>query len=796
MIRFSLKLFIRHFQKYRLFSLINVVGLGIGLATVIIIGSWIHFHLTFNHSLNNADRLFRIIQLLHHDQTDEWVAPTPTPLADALRQNFPEIYRTCRIHPAEDLILRAQGKSFSENKVIFADSTLFNLFSFAFLSGRNASVPAKNEMVISESIAGKYFDEENPLGKRMQVEEHDLVVAGVFRDLPANTHFDFQVVLPLELAIELHHEVAPDAWHPYDEIETYVEINSGVEPDELQTKISRFKARFIEDSEDKLILQPIKEIHTHTSLNHDIAKIMDPSIILVFATVALLLLIISVSNFFIFTIAQSTRRIREIAIRKINGSSARNILTGLILDSFLMVMLALAMGLILVELFMPLIQRFPGIGNNISFLNQPIVIISLVILILLISLGGGFINGVQLLKIQTRSLFTSLSQNKIHQNRVLRGLVILQFTISLSMLIFAFAIHSQMKFVGRKEVGFDKNQLISIKLFDESKMKLFENLEQFVNELKSYAGIQDVTFSCSSPAIINTSAGEMDWDGKKAGESLNVQWNSIFYNYFRTIGVELVAGRDFSENFQHELAGDDHAVYVVNEETVRGMGMSVDEAVGTNIELYGRRGPIIGVVRNFHFKSLHEKITPMAFDMLPFYYNEIIVRTTAGIPPPLVLIEKVYKKYLSLAPFQYDFISDQLDREYQDEKNLLSYHSILAMLMVVISALGLSSLAYLMIISRIKETGIRKINGATGRDIFRLYMICFGKWIFLAMLVASPLSFWMTSHWLENFVYRTSLTIQFFLYPSLLLIFIYFLSVVFQVYRASRANPVEALRYE
>ena len=796
MIQFFLTLFIRHIQKFRLFNLINMVGLSIGMATAIIIGSWIHHHLTFNHSLRNADRLFRIIQHLHYDQGDEWVAPTPTPLAEALRHTFPEISRTCRIHPAEDLILRTKEKSFSEDKVIFADSTLFNLFTFAFLSGRNASVPQRNEIVISETTANKYFDGEDPIGKRMQVEEHDLIITGVFRDLPANTHFDFQVVLPLDLAIELRHEVAPDSWHPYDEIETYIETNPGVETDELQKKISGFKARFMPDSQDELILQPVKKIHTGTGLNHDIAKVIDPSIIFIFTTVALFLLVISISNFFIFTMAQSSSRIREIAIRKINGSSVRNILTGMILDSFLLVILASGGSLILVELLSPFINELLDIRDSISYLTQPAVMIGQVILILLISLGGGFMNGLHLMKIQTRSLFTSLNQIKIHHNRFLQVLVILQFTISLVMLIFAFTIHSQMKFIELKEVGFDNDHLISVKLFDESKMKLFENLEQFLFELNSFTDIQDVTFSCSSPAVINTSAGEVDWDGKKAGESLNVQWNSVFYNYFRTIGVEVVAGRDFSENFQHELAGDDHAVYVVNEAAVRGMGISNDEVVGRNLELYGRRGPIIGVVRDFHFKSLHERITPMAFDMLPFYYNDIIVRTRAGIPPPVSLIEKIYKKHLSGAPFQYEFINDQLDREYKSEKNLMSYHSILAILMVVISALGLSSLSFLMIIGRFKEIGIRKINGATGSDIFRLYMISFGKWILLAILVAIPVSYWLTSRWLAHFAYRTSITVQFFLFPILLLVIVYFLSVVWQVHQASRTNPVEALHYE
>jgi putative ABC transport system permease protein len=206
------------------------------------------------------------------------------------------------------------------------------------------------------------------------------------------------------------------------------------------------------------------------------------------------------------------------------------------------------------------------------------MILGLSILIVLISLGGGFINGLRLLKIQSKSLFRSLSQNKIQGNRLLRSLVILQFTISLSMLIFAFTIYSQLKFIQKKDVGFDKDQLISVRLFDESKMKLFENLEQFLVELRSFAAIQDVTFSCSSPAIINTSAGEAEWDGKNAGESLTVQWNSIFYNYFTTIGVPIVAGRNFSENFENELGGDDHAVYILNEAAVRGMNLKNEEA--------------------------------------------------------------------------------------------------------------------------------------------------------------------------------------------------------------------------
>jgi ABC-type antimicrobial peptide transport system permease subunit len=431
-----------------------------------------------------------------------------------------------------------------------------------------------------------------------------------------------------------------------------------------------------------------------------------------------------------------------------------------------------------------------------SFLTEREIFIGLIFLIVFISLGGGMVNGSQLSKVRPTTLFRSLNQHHLHGNRLLRSLIILQFTISLTMLIFAFTIHSQLQFINKTDVGFDKDRLITVKLFDESKMKLFENLEQFLIELKSFAAIQDVTFSCSSPAIINTSAGEADWDGKQAGESLTVQWNSIFYNYFNTIGVELIAGRNFSDNFQNELGGDDFAIYILNEAAVKGMNLSNEGVIGRNFELYGRKGPVIGVVRDFHFKSLREKTPPMAFDMLPWWYNEIIIRTSPGGPPDLSIIENVYKKYLPSAPFQFRFINDEYNSMYTAEKKLLSYNSLLAFLMIVISALGLSSLAFLMVDSRTKEIGIRKINGATIKDIFTLLAGYFGKWILAAILFAVPVSLIFARQWLGNYEYKTELKFSFFLIPVTLIISISLLSIIVQVLKASKTNPVETLRYE
>ena len=797
MITFLIKLFIRHFIRYKLFNSINILGLAIGLAFSLIIGAWLHFELTYDSSFKKADRLYRVIQHIEYEGANEWVAPTPGPLAAALLNSVPGIENACRVHYTSDLIFRANGKSFVEEKVLFVDSSFLTMFSFPSVGPGSIHEFNRNQVILTRSAARKYFGQNNPLGEFMQVSgNHQVIVTGIIDDLPANCHFDFEILLPLSLAIEMHHEVFTDTWNPFDELDTYIEIRPGMDIGNLDKRIAGLKSNYVKDCNDQLLLQPVKSIHTRTDLKYDQAKIIDKSTLFIFTSVAIFLLVVAIINFMIFSIALSADHVKEAGIRRINGSSVFNIVTGQLLASFVTVLLSLVFSLIIIELIAPYIRNYIMSPVSLKYFFNSGLFIQLLLIIVIISLAGGLIPGLKLAGVKAASFFRSTRPVKIEKNNFLKSLVIVQFTISLSSLIFAFAVVAQLRYIRKTNIGFDKNQLISVRLFDVSKIRLIKNFESFVNEMKSLKGIEDVSFACSSPALINTSAGEVDWDGRENGESMTVQWNSVFYNYFTTIGVPMIAGRDFSSNFQTELASDKTAVFILNETAVRDMNLTNEEVLGRDFELYGRQGPVIGVVKDFHFKSLREKIPPMAFFMLPWYYNDIIIRTVPGNPPPLAPIEKTYKKFLSETPFVYSFVNDQVTDIYKGEKNLLTYNSIFAFLMILISSLGLSSLSLLILRSKTREIGIRKINGASVMDILRLLFGYFGKWILFAVIISVPVGIMLSVRWMDNFAYKTNLNIIYFIIPVLIIVIISALSIFAQVFKASRTNPADILRYE
>ncbi len=796
MIFFYFKLFFRHFKRYKIYNTINLFGLSLGLAAVILIGSWIQFHLSFDTFFPDHQQLFRVIQQIREGGRSEWVAPTPTPLAVAIKNSVPGIDNTCRIHYGADLIVKANGKILSEKKVIYADTSFISLFNLNLIYFDAVALKNPHFVMLSESNAKKYFGAVNPAGKTMTVaNQQDVMVAGIYHDLPPNSHFDFEMILPLSLAVELGYEIFMDTWHDFDEIYTYVKINEFANPEKINHEISDIKSNYVSGNQDVIMLQPVTSIHTRTDLKYDLANTLAMNKIFIFSSIAGLLLLIAVFNYVIFTIALSSSRFKETSIRKINGASSKDLILGHLLPGLLVTSISIALGLILIEISAPFMQEFLHYPVQ-NIYSQVSLWSFLGALLLLITFPVGFYPGIRLIHINPLSFIKTMERTDFSRNRLLNYLVIFQFAVSLCLLIFAVSIRDQLKFIRDAEIGFGKDQLISIRLYDQSKEILRQHMDAFLKEMKDLPVVEEVTYACSSPAVVNTSADDVDWEGREEGEMVQVQWNAVFYNYFPTIGVEILSGTNFSEDYTDQLASEESAVFILNEAAVKEMNLTPEKVLNRDFELYGRKGPVIGVVKDFHFKSFHETIQPMAFFIHPYYFNNILLRYHPDIPEALSIIENVYHQYFTDIPFEYTFVKDEYDSIYQSEEDLYVYNTGLALLIVLIAAMGLSSLAMLLVHNKSKEIGIRKINGATGRDIFKLYMTYFGKWILMAMFIGIPFSIWIISRWLEHFAYRISLKIQFFLYPVLFLVLVSFLSVMIQVIKASRANPVETLRYE
>jgi putative ABC transport system permease protein len=663
--------------------------------------------------------------------------------------------------------------------------------------GQKPIIP-KSSIIISESVAFKYFGAENPIGKNLSTAwGHNFIVTGIMENLPTNTHFDFNIILPISFAITRGAEVFPDKWHRYAEVVTYIETQPHANITSLKSKIRYLKAEFSEYANDELIIQPIRNIHLEPGIRYNPAQTISKSTLMTFAIIAMLLLTIACLNYIILTVGLSAQRINSTGIRLIHGSSRFQIISEVLFESMFLTILSGTISLVLVELLTPGINQFLGIDISLTEQFSGSILSICIGSIFIIGVFNGLYPAILLSNTNPLAIFKKHTSKKVSKLKILKTLIIIQFSIGIILLLYSGVVNNQIKYMISKDPGFDRDNLISITLYDKSRDKLFNINNQLIHDIKSINGIDNASLSSSSPSLVNTSAGEAQWDGQIAGEEVYVQWNSIFFNYFETIGAPIVHGRDFTDFNENDITTDNRARYILNESAIKSMGLTNQEAINRNFTLYGKTGPIVGIVKDFHFKSLHEPINPMAFDILPFYFRAFLIRSNSGFSNDLVVeVKKVWKKHLPDDPFDYAYENISYQNIYQSEKRLLSYNRIVAILIIVVSSLGFSGLAFLVLDQKSKEIGIRKVYGASARNLIQQLLTLFFKWILAAILFSIPIGYLLSSYWLNNYAYKTVIGLEVFLIPILIIILISFSGIIYRVIRSSIQNPIDSIRYE
>jgi putative ABC transport system permease protein len=797
MLNYLFKIFLRNFQKQKAYTLINVFGLSLGLAVVIVILFWIQFHLSFNQSIENNKNIYRIVQRIVDGDESELISPTPGALAGILSNRFPEIIHASRVHYGPDLVIQTDKDTFVEKRVLFVDSTFLQIFDYPYIHGQKP-LNLNNGIILSESVALKYFGSDNPVGKILSIAGgHNFTVKGVIENLPANMHFNFNILLPISLAISRGAEVFPEKWYRFAEVETYIETQPKADINSLNSKIRYLKAEYSEYKNDELILQPIRNIHLEPDIRYNYATTISHSTLLTFAIIAFLLLSIACLNYIILTVGLSAERIKSTGIRLIFGSSKFLIIVGILLESIFLTFLAWIFSIVLIELLSSGINQLLDIDLSLLKKYSGPIFSTSILVTMFIGILNGLYPAILLSNTDPLAIFKKYTSPKVSKLKILKSLVIIQFSIGIILLIYSGTINNQLKFMISKDPGFDRENLISIGLYDESRDKLFNISQPLIDEIKSIHGIENASLSCSSPSVISTSAGLAEWDGQKAGEEVYVQWNSIFFNYFETIGVPIIKGRDFTEFNENDITRENQARYILNETAIKSMGLTPDEAINRNFTLYGKSGPIIGIVKDFNFKSLHETIKPMAFDILPFYFRTFLIRSENRFSQDLLKeVKEVWKKHLPEDPFDYVYEFDSYQKVYQSENRLLSYNKIIAFLIIVISSLGFSGLAFLVLDQKTNEIGIRKVHGASVKNLIQHLLNLFFKWILAAIIIAVPTGYLLSSFWLRNYAYKTTIGFKTFLIPIIIIVLISFSGIIYRVIQCSVKNPVDSIKYE
>ncbi|HPF52638.1 MAG TPA: ABC transporter permease [Draconibacterium sp.] len=793
----ALKIFFRRLKKDSRLNLLNISSMAIGLAAAIIVLGYVYQEFNYDAYNPNSKRIYRI--LTQNNKNELSGAATYGPLAQSLKSNFPGIKDAARVSFYWGyLALTAGDNKFNETRTIFADPNFFTLFSFPFVSGDAANcLSSPNTIVLSESAARKYFGETDAIGKQIKVGEDKLfTVGGVYKDFSSNSNFRGDIILPLEIISKITQVWIEPSWNYPSDIHTFILAENNVDASEMGEKIENYLFRYVQEDPEKLVPQPLKNIHTENQTGWESVPQANKYYLYILVVVAFVILTMSAVNFLLLYIGMASRRAIKTGIKKVCGASRTSLFRDHLSEVLSFITLSILISLLIVILynfvlaakvsFLPSIKGFDG---------MLLLILSGVVIgfIILTSVFPAILVSRQ----KSPVIYKADKQSLQKQPRIINILVTAQFAVSVALIAVSTLFYKQIDFLEKHNPGFARVELITIPLNMHIGQGIYnENMDVFCEEVKKLTGVKNITFAFSSPSDVQTSADNFRVDGMPAGETVNMQWNSVYYDYFETLGVNLVKGRGFSRDFTGDMVDYDNGrkcAYVINQTAAKEMG--IDDPVGKTLHAY-EEGPIVGIVEDFNFKSLHSKITPMYFNINPVYFNEIIIRTNSGVPAVTDQIKSVWDKFVPEYPFEFKFVDDQLNQMYESESKLTTSLNVFAGIAILIACMGLLALTILSMQKRTKEIGIRKVNGAKVSEIVTMLNKDFVKWVVVAFLVATPVAYYTMNKWLESFAYKTNINWWIFVLAGLLALGIALLTVSFQSWKAATRNPVEALRYE
>ena len=786
MLRNYLKIAYRNFVRNKVYSLINVLGLALSMFCAMLIILWINDELSYESFWPNSERIYRLVQAPEfNDGTVFRVASNPAPMPELLKEQNPGIAEYTRFRPNTDQALIRYNEAQFYEDVTFVDSTFLKVFQLPFLVGNPTNALFDpNSVVITAQTAKKYFghdwQQQEVLGKTITMNQHhSFAVSGVIKDLPSNTHFDFDIILPFRKLYEYGWSMSWGNNYYY----AYFLLGKDVDAEDLSAQIARF-AETRDDIEDNFYLQALSDMHLYSDFDIDVYGSTEPRYpyVRIFIVVALAIILIACINFMNLSTAQSERRAKEIGLRKTVGSRRGQIVGQLLSESVLLSLLALLIAGVAVVLVLPAFNHI--VDKSIRLDSETW------------SIGIAFIGGAVLVGLLAGS-YPSLFLSGFKPVQVLKGgftaqrggtvfrrvLVVTQFAVTIILILGTTVVYRQFQYVMEKDLGYDKDLLVYMPIRGD----IMANYEGFKNDLLQQPLVKKVTVASDIPTH-STRANFVNWDGQSDDDKILFHHFTVDFDYVETMGLEVLEGRDFSR------ASADTANYIINEEAAKLTGFA--SPVGEKITMDSHEGTIIGIVKNFNFKSLHQKLEPLVLHM---YYSPsyILVKTAPGnTATSLSSIETSWSKHNPNYPFEYHFLDEEYERLYQSEKRMSDIFDYFTFFTLFIACLGLIGLINHMIEKRTKEVSIRKILGASVSSILVLLSHEYVRLILIAFVIAVPVAHYFISDWLSNFAYQVDVPWWLYVVPGLLVLLIALLSVSAQTLRAARRNPVDSLRYE
>ncbi|MFH1250361.1 MAG: ABC transporter permease [bacterium] len=789
----------RSIFRYKIYSFLNIGGLAIGIASFLFILFYVVDELSYDKHHSKADNIYRVCRLYIANGVEEDAVTLSWPAGPALQNAYPAMikkYVRFFNFQTPKLMVEYEQKKFNERRFFLADSTVFDVFDYEFVFGNpDGALDRPFTILITESIAQKYFGDENPLGKSLTVERQgEFEITGVIKDLPSQSHLIFDFLASMSTVPQIFGGQFPQTWI-WNPCWTYILFEDGVNPDQLTERFPEFHQNHYFDFPNQditLHLQKLTDIHLHSNLVYEITQNSNITYIYLLSAIAIFILVIASINFMNLATAASAGRAKEIGIKKVLGANRSQLITQFLGESIVTAYLALIVAIIIMLILLTPFNNFAG------KLFTPGIFLKTGNLILVIALG--IILGI------SSGMYPAFFLSAFQPVKVLKGtlakgsksgfarkiLVIVQFTISIALIVGTLVVFRQIRYMRSAELGFNKEHVIALPVFNTGILRQYD---AFINEVKQHPQVVNAV-GMEDLLGVDHNTRQFFIEGYDPDKPLYYPGYFVKYDFLETFDIQVVAGRSFSREFP----ADTLEAIMINEAMVQHLGWTNENAIGRSIRSNGNER-VVGVFKNFKAMSLHKPESTFILDMTQprfrGFMRYIGVRVKSGNYQDFIpFLEEKWKQFEPDRPFEYTFLDQEIYKLYNNEEKFGQLSVVLTILAIIIACLGLFGLTSFLATQRTKEIGIRKVLGSTVPGLVYLISRDFLSLVLLSNVIAIPLSFWVMRSWLQNFAYRTSIGLTAFVIAAFAALIIAFLTVSYQAIKTALINPSKALRYE
>jgi putative ABC transport system permease protein len=796
MIKNYIKIALRNFQRHKGYSFINIAGFAAGMAVCLMIFVYIRHELSYDDYHKDGDRVYRIAQDISSPTENRVFAAISPMVAPTLKTDYSQVEQAARILTDSSRLVRREDTFFYEDRFIFADPELFDILTIPFIQGNSQEALTRpNTLVISERIALKYFGPDNPIGKTLGINNDTYEITGVVVDPPENTHLKYDLIASMKTLADWSGMTDWNSTIFY----TYFKLKPNVNGEEFSQQVSSLADKYVGDQLKEwgysfhYFLQPASSIHLHSNIRYEAEPSGNPQYVTIFFFVGLFILLIACLNFINLSTARSANRTKKVGVRKVVGAKRPQLVSQFLGESILIALLSLGLAMVVAKFAIPFINHVTGVALDFGQIFNPMVLAGLIAGSIGVGLAAGLYPAFMLSTFRPISTFKGIHARGSHSLTMRNGLVVVQFTILVVLIVGTLIMARQFHFMKNHHLGFDKEQKLVLPI--RGRISIQQNYESVKNQISQLPFVQKATVSSSIPG-----RGVSNFAISLVGEE-DPKNQSMFHMYFDhdfipLYAIEMVAGRAFQTEMNTDIAG----TFLINEAAVKAFGWSSpEEAIGKSLKTgFGDRvNPLIGVTKNFHYRGLQTQVEPLVMEYNPQMFRYITLSVNiSNITNAMATIESRWKSLYPSNPFENFFLDTDFNRQYRSNEQVGRIFGIFTALGIFIACLGLLGLASFTAESRTKEIGIRKVLGASVPAIVIMLSKQLTKWVLLANCIAWPVAYYFMDRWLKNFSFRIDIGIWTFMISGVIVLLVALLTVSYLSVKAATAYEVESLRYE